>query len=92
MGNVTVVVPPSIRHLVGGRARVPVQARTVRGALDALTSGSDSLRAQLFDRSDKLNRFVRVFVDGESLPIGSRAEEKVDDGAVVTILLALAGG
>ena len=90
MSTVTVMVPPSMRGFVGGQSSVPVDAATVRGALHALAAGSDKLRAHLFDQSNEINRFVRVFVDGRSIRSGG--EDRVDDGAVVTILLALAGG
>lgn len=90
LNTVTIVVPPSMRQFLGGQSRVPVEAVTVRGALDALAVGSDTLRGHLFDQSNAINRFVRVFVNGR--PIRSGGEDQVADGAVVTILLALAGG
>ncbi|MEJ2768292.1 MoaD/ThiS family protein (plasmid) [Mycetohabitans rhizoxinica] len=90
LNTVTVIVPPSMRKFLGGRTRVPVQAETVRGALDALAGGSDTLRGHLFDQTNAINRFVRVFVNGRQ--IHSSAEEPVSDGAEVTILVALAGG
>lgn len=62
----------------------------MRGALDALAIESEALRGHLFDRSNEINRFVRVFVDGS--PIRPGGPDQVGDGAVVTILLALAGG
>lgn len=90
LNTVTIVVPPSLRRYVDGQSRVPVEAATVRGALDALTVGSNALHAHLFDQANEVNRFVRVFVNG--CPIRSIENDKVADGAVVTILLALAGG
>lgn len=90
MSTVTVMVPPSLRQFVGGHSSVPVDAVTVRGALDALAIGSEPLRGHLFDRDNEINRFVRVFLDGS--PIRPRGQDETRDGAVVTILLALAGG
>jgi molybdopterin synthase sulfur carrier subunit len=90
MNTVIVVVPPVMRPFVGGQARVPVSAATVREALEALAAGSDALRDRLFDKTDSINRFIRVFVDGR--PTGGGGEQPVRDGAVVTILLAMAGG
>lgn len=92
MTQVTVIIPPTVRHYTGGQSRVAVQARTVREALTALSTGSDDLRNHLFDSRDQINRFVRVFVDGRPSAPGSRGDESVRDGAEVTIVLALAGG
>jgi molybdopterin synthase sulfur carrier subunit len=92
MRKVTVAVPPTIRQYTRGESRVLVEARTVREALGALSTGSEELRRHLFDSRDQINRFVRIFVDGRPAPLGSRGDEAVEDGAEVTIVLALAGG
>ena len=92
MSRITVVVPPPIRPLVGGKARVAVEATTVREALEAVAAGSTGLRAHLFDQNQDLRRFVRVFVNGKCTTVQSGQEESVADGTEVTILLALAGG
>lgn len=88
MNQVTVVIPPSLRPFLDGQARVAVEAVTARGALDALSAGSDALQHHLFDASGGINRFVRVFVDGRAV----HGSAPVQGGAVVTVLLALAGG
>lgn len=73
-------------------------ATTVREALNTLATGSTELHNHLFDSSNQLNRFVRVFVEGRQTNLGRQTtpglsqEETVADGAVVTIVLALAGG
>jgi molybdopterin synthase sulfur carrier subunit len=92
MSTVIVVVPPAIRPLVGGQTRVPVSAATVREALEGLAANSDAVRSRLFDKSNAINRFVRVFIDGRPTGAGGGGEQLVKDGSVVTILLALAGG
>lgn len=92
MSIVTVVMPPVLRPFVGGEARLAVPATTLREALEALAGGSAPLRGQLFDESDAINRFVRVFIDGRAIAAAGAGEHPLANGAVVTILLALAGG
>jgi len=88
MSQITVVIPPSMRPFLDDQVSVAVDAVTVRGALDTLAAGSVALRSHLFDPHNAIHRFVRVFVDGRAV----RGDEPVSDGAVVTVLLALAGG
>jgi len=92
MSQVTIIVPPPLRRFVEGNARLPAEARTVREAVDAFTGRSESLRSHLFDENASLRRFVRIFVDGRPSTLRPGVEEPVNDGAEVTILLALAGG
>jgi molybdopterin converting factor small subunit len=92
MANVIVVVPPVLRPFLGGQARVSVTATTLNEALEGLAGHSADLDRRLFDESGAINRFVRVFVDGRSLAGPGSAQQPIADGAVVTILLALAGG
>ncbi len=92
MSQITVLVPPALRKFVAGKARVQVEAGTVRQALEAFSAGSAHLREYLFDQGDGLRRFVRVFVDGQPKTVLVGHEEPVAAGAEMTILIALAGG
>jgi molybdopterin synthase sulfur carrier subunit len=92
MKKIIVAIPPPMRAFLDGQSKISIEAETVRGALDVICDGSDKLHAMLFDQSQRINRFVRVFVDGSPSPIGSRGEEKVVEGSVLTIVIALAGG
>lgn len=92
MSRVTIVVPSPMRQFVGGEARIPVEAATVREALGAFASRSDNLRGHLFDHDEELRRFIRVFVNGKLATMQDLQEESIAEGAEVTILLALAGG
>lgn len=92
MGIVTIVVPPVLRAFVGGEARITVSATTLREALEVFAGQSAPLRSRLFDDAGVINRFVRVFIDGRAILAAGNGEHALVNGAVVTILLALAGG
>ncbi|MDX0961862.1 MoaD/ThiS family protein [Sinorhizobium medicae] len=92
MQQLTVIVPPSIRPYVGGQSRITVEAQTVREALGAMSAKSAQLKEHLFDSKGEINRFVRIFVNGRPVPLGSRGDEAVENGAEIAVVLALAGG
>ncbi|MBA9036753.1 MULTISPECIES: MoaD/ThiS family protein [Rhizobium] len=92
MQEVIVIVPLSIRPYVDGQSRVTVEAQTVRGALRAMSAKFAQLNEHLFDSKDEINRFIRIFVNGRPVPLGSRGDESLESGAEVTLVLALAGG
>lgn len=92
MSNVSILIPPPLRRFVGGDVRMAATASTVREAVDAFTARSEGLRNHLFDDSNALRRFVRVFVDGQAASLAEGRDRPVKDGAEVSILIALAGG
>jgi molybdopterin synthase sulfur carrier subunit len=92
MGIVTIVVPPPLRGFVDGRNHLTVEAGTVRQAIAEFVAHSDALSSTLLDDSKALRRFVRVFVDDMSLRMPSDEDRPLQEGAHVTLLMALAGG
>jgi len=94
MANVMVVVPPAIRSFVDGRSRIEVVATTLLEALKALedSASSGALRGRLFDETNAVNRFIRVFIDGRQVATASAGQVSLAEGSEVNVLLALAGG
>lgn len=92
MSKVTIMVPPPLRRFVDGRDRLEAEASTAREAVNRFTECSADLHGHLFDETQSLRRFVRVFVNGQPARLGPSQDEPLDEGAEVTILLALAGG
>lgn len=92
MSQVTILVPPPLRRFVGGATQMPADAATLREAVSAFTAQSASLHGHLFDENGGLRRFVRIFVDGKPAVLKRDEDQAIENGAMVTILLALAGG
>jgi len=92
MARVTVRTPVAWRGAHGVPASVLVEAGTVGDALAQLTARGPDLRAALYDRSGRLRRTHRVFLN--SLDVrGLEAEStRVSEGDEVTILDAPPGG
>ncbi len=89
---VTIRIPTQLRALAGGESEVAVEATTVSEALKALDAQHSGFAERLFDEQGELRRFVNVFVADEDIRFLQGVDTPIDDGTVVSIIPAVAGG
>jgi molybdopterin synthase sulfur carrier subunit len=89
---VTIRIPTQLRVLAGGESEVVVEATTVSEALKALDAQHSGFAERLFDEQGELRRFVNVFVADEDIRFLQGVDTALDDGTVVSIIPAVAGG
>ncbi len=89
---VTIRIPTQLRTLCGGASELKVEGATVAGVLHELDAQHTGFAERLFDDSGALRRFVNVFVDEEDIRFLQGVETTLADGAVVSIVPAVAGG
>ena len=89
---VTIRIPTQLRSLAGGASEVSVEAATVAEALKALDAQHAGFAERLFDEKGGLRRFVNVFVADEDIRFMQGVDTPLADGAVVSIIPAVAGG
>ncbi len=87
----TVEVPPPYQGPTGGVGRIEVEGNTVRECLDAVGKQFPGLPPLLFGETRELQRFVRLFVNGEPLERDA-LDTPVSDGDSIELLAAIAGG
>ena len=90
--SVKVRIPTQLRPLAGGVGEVEVQASTVGEALKALDATHPGFAERLFDDSGELRRFVNVFLGEEDVRFLEGPATTVPEGAVVSVVPAVAGG
>jgi len=88
---VTVKIPTQLRAATDGEAEIEVEGGNVGEVLDAVFEAHGTLRERITQDGD-LRRFVNVYVSGEDIRFQDGLATKIDDGAEVTILPAVAGG
>jgi len=88
----TVRIPTILRNLTGGAAEVKADGSTLGEVIDALESEHPGIRARVLDDDGKLRRFVNVYVDDDDVRFASGLQTPTPDGAVVSIIPAVAGG
>lgn len=85
-------IPTPLRNATGGNATVEVSGATLGEALEDLEQQHPGIAERLLDDTGNLRRFVNVFVNDEDVRFLQGLQTPLDDGAVVSIIPAVAGG
>ncbi|HMC82001.1 MAG TPA: MoaD/ThiS family protein [Candidatus Polarisedimenticolia bacterium] len=88
----TVRIPTPLRPLTQGKGEVQVLGRNVREALDHLEGQCAGIRARICDEKGELRRFVNLYLNDEDIRHLKGLESEVEDGDVLSIVPAIAGG
>jgi molybdopterin synthase sulfur carrier subunit len=89
---VHVEIPSQLRPLVGGQARLSLEARSVDDLIEALDASHPGLKQRLLEPSGELRRFVRLFVNEEDVRFLQGRDTVLAPGDTVAIVPAIAGG
>ncbi len=84
-------IPPVLRGEADGQRSLPVEADTVREALETLVTRYPSLRDRIL-AGDGVPPFLNVFVDGEDIRLASGLDTAVGAASTILLLPAVAGG
>ena len=92
MSRATIRIPTPLRGFTGGSSDVSIHGETVREALAALERAHRGATSRVLDERGELRSFVNVFVDSRNVKQLGGLDASLPDGAVVTIVPAVAGG
>ena len=90
--TIRVKVPTILRRHTNGQAVLDAEGSTLGEVLGDLEQRHPGITASLLDQHGGLHRFVNVYVNDEDVRYLSALDTEVDDGDVVSILPAVAGG
>jgi sulfur-carrier protein len=90
--SVIVRLPSQLRSLVGGAGEVPVEAATVRQAIEAVDAAYPGIALRVLDDRGVLRRFVNVFVADEDIRFLEGLDTPLAEGQTVSLIPAVAGG
>lgn len=93
-GNVmaTVRIPTPLRPLTKGQSEVAVRGGTIREVVQNLGTSFAGMRERIVDDGGEVRRFVNVFVNKDDIRALKGLDTEVQDGDVISILPAIAGG
>lgn len=89
---VEVRVPTVLRKHTDGQRRVSGEGGDLRALIDDLGARHGGLRDALVAEDGSLHRFINVYVNDEDVRFLKGVDTPLDDGDVVSILPAVAGG
>jgi molybdopterin synthase sulfur carrier subunit len=88
----TIKIPPVLRPSVGGSKELSAEGANVGEVLRGLASAHPATEQQLFSADGALNRYVNVYLNDEDVRVLGGLDTAVNEGDVLVILPAMAGG
>ena len=89
---VTIKLPTILRKFAGNEARVSAEGATLAEVLKDLESRYPGITKNVIAEDGGLHRFINVYVNDEDVRYLGSLETVVNEGDVVSILPAVAGG
>lgn len=104
---VKVLIPTPLQKLTGGQPEVTLcccatskvettevaaKPGNVSGLIEDLEAQYPGFKERICDENGKVRRFINIYVNGEDIRFLQGQETKVEDGAEVSIVPAIAGG
>jgi sulfur-carrier protein len=90
--SVRVKLPTILRKYAGGEAQVNADGGTLRDVLANLEGAYPGITKNVVTEDGGLHRFINVYVNDEDVRYLGALETSVNDGDVVSLLPAVAGG
>ncbi len=90
--EVEVRLPTVLRPHANGAALVKVDAANIGEALNELSSKYPGMSGQLLTQSGELHKFVNIYLNDDDVRYLEKLDTKLNDGDVISILPAVAGG
>ena len=92
MAKVTVRIPTALRRVTQGQGEVEIEAGTIGELIENLEKEFPGIKERLVDENGEIRKFVNFFVNDEDIRFLQGKETKLEEGAVVAIIPAIAGG
>ena len=89
--SVQIDIPPLLRHLTDGAITAQVKGDTVGECLNDFVKQYPKTRRLLFDKEDKLVRYVEVYVN-KATTYPEELTKPVNDGDEISLVYVISGG
>jgi sulfur-carrier protein adenylyltransferase/sulfurtransferase len=88
----TVIIPTPLRKFTNNTARLQVKPGTIQDTFQELTLNFPDLKKHLLDENGKIRAYVNIFIGNDDIRDLQQEHSAVQEGAVVSIVPAIAGG
>src|SRR5579872_4351697 len=88
----TVIIPTPLRKFTNNTARLQVKPGTIQDTVRELTVNFPDLKKHLLDENGNIRSYVNIFVGNDDIRDLQQEQTAVQEGAVISIVPAIAGG
>ena len=89
---VTIRIPTTFRELAKGNSSISSDGRTLGQVLEQVRTVYPDFVNQVLDDEGNLQRFVNIFLDDEDVRFLGGLNTELEEGQIVSIVPAVAGG
>ena len=89
---ITINIPTPLRKLTGNQSEVEMAAASVGELVDNLEQAFPGIKEKLTDESGDIRRYVNIYINDEDIRFLDGKDTALQDGDVVSIVPAIAGG
>ena len=89
---VTINIPTPLRKLTSNQAEVELEAAYVGELVERLEQAYAGIKEKLTDESGDIRRYVNIYINDEDIRFLDGKETARNDGDVISIVPAIAGG
>lgn len=90
--SVEVKIPTVLRKHTNGEATIAASGATIRELIEDISGRYPEFRQKVVADGGELHRFINVYANDEDVRYLEGLDTKLNDGDVVSILPAVAGG
>ena len=87
-----IIIPTPLRKFTNNQASVESNGSTVLQSVEDLAKQFPDLSKHIFDGDGNIRQFIRIYVGDEDINALDNENTKVDEGTVISIIPAIAGG
>ncbi len=87
-----ILIPTPLRKYANNESTFQTKGKTVKEAIQDLTTTHESLKQYLFDDQEQLRSYIRVYLGEEDINTLQKEETPVQETDTVSIIPAIAGG
>jgi molybdopterin synthase sulfur carrier subunit len=89
---VKVRIPTPLRSLTNGEEEVTVEGKSIQEVIDNLETNFGGFKERLCDKNGQIRRFINFYLNDEDIRFKDNQETTVNDGDLISIVPAIAGG
>ena len=89
---VTIRIPTTFRELTKGNSLISSNGKTLRELIDQVQTEYPDFVNRVLDDEGNLQRFVNIFLDDEDVRFLGGLDTEIEEGQIVSIVPAVAGG